>query len=85
MKKIIRVLALTLAFAVLCGSFATIAYARELEPCYHCNTTGEFPVFAIHGITGVYSVTATAMALVKNLCLDGESRKCHNESETDNK
>ena len=42
MKKIIRVLALTLAFAVLCGSFATIAYAKDLEPCYHCNTTGEF-------------------------------------------
>ena len=42
MKKIIRVLALTLTFAVLCGSFATIAYAKDLEECYHCNTTGEF-------------------------------------------
>ena len=42
MKKIIRVLILTLAFAVLCGSFATIAYAKDLEECYHCNTTGEF-------------------------------------------
>ena len=42
MKKIIRVLALTLAFAVLCGSFTTLAYAKELEPCYHCNNTGEF-------------------------------------------
>ena len=42
MKKIIRVLTLTLAFAVLCGSFATIAYAKDLEECYHCNTTGEF-------------------------------------------
>ena len=42
MKKIIRVLALTLAFAVLCGSFATIAYAKDLQECSHCNTTGEF-------------------------------------------
>ena len=42
MKKIIRVLALTLAFAVLCGSFATIAYAKELASCGLCNTTGEF-------------------------------------------
>ena len=42
MKKVIRVLALTLAFAVLCGSFATIAYARDLAECHHCNTTGEF-------------------------------------------
>ena len=42
MKKIIRVLALTLTFAVLCGSFATIAYAREFAECGHCNTTGEF-------------------------------------------
>ena len=42
MKKIIRVLTLTLAFAVLCGSFATIAYAKELAPCGLCNTTGEF-------------------------------------------
>ena len=42
MKKIIRVLALTLAFAVLCGSFATIAYAKDLAECHHCNTTGEF-------------------------------------------
>ncbi len=42
MKKTIRVLALTLAFAVLCGSFATIAYARDLAECHHCNTTGEF-------------------------------------------
>ena len=42
MKKVIRVLALTLAFAVLCGSFATIAYAKDLAECHHCNTTGEF-------------------------------------------
>ena len=42
MKKIIRVLALTLAFAVLCSSFATIAYAKELASCGLCNTTGEF-------------------------------------------
>ena len=42
MKKIIRVLTLTLAFAVLCGSFATIAYAKELASCGLCNTTGEF-------------------------------------------
>ena len=42
MKKIIRVLTLTLAFAVLCGSFATIAYAKDLQECSHCNTTGEF-------------------------------------------
>lgn len=42
MKKIIRVLALTLAFAVICGSFATIAYAKDLAECHHCNTTGEF-------------------------------------------
>lgn len=42
MKKIIRVLALTIAFAVLCGSFATIAYAKELASCGLCNTTGEF-------------------------------------------
>ena len=42
MRKITRVLALTLAFAVLCGSFATIAYAKDLAECHHCNTTGEF-------------------------------------------
>ena len=42
MKKIIRVLTLTIAFAVLCGSFATIAYAKDLAECGHCNTTGEF-------------------------------------------
>lgn len=42
MRKITRVLTLTLAFAVLCGSFATIAYARDLAECHHCNTTGEF-------------------------------------------
>jgi len=42
MKKIIRVLTLTIAFAVLCGSFATIAYAKELASCGLCNTTGEF-------------------------------------------
>ena len=42
MKKIIRVLALTLTFAVLCGSFATIAYAKDLAECGLCNTTGEF-------------------------------------------
>lgn len=42
MRKITRVLTLTLAFAVLCGSFATIAYAKELASCGLCNTTGEF-------------------------------------------
>lgn len=42
MRKITRVLTLTLAFAVLCGSFATIAYAKDLQECSHCNTTGEF-------------------------------------------
>lgn len=42
MKKITRVLTLTLAIAVLCGSFATIAYAKELASCGLCNTTGEF-------------------------------------------
>ena len=42
MRKITRVLTLTLAIAVICASFTTLAYAKELEPCYHCNTTGEF-------------------------------------------
>ena len=42
MRKITRVLTLTLAFAVLCGSFVTIAYAKDLQECSHCNTTGEF-------------------------------------------
>ena len=42
MRKITRVLVLTLAFAVLCGSFATLAYAKELASCGLCNTTGEF-------------------------------------------
>ena len=42
MRKITRVLTLTLAFAVLCSSFATIAYAKDLAECHHCNTTGEF-------------------------------------------
>lgn len=42
MRKITRVLTLTLAIAVICGSFATIAYAKDLAECHHCNTTGEF-------------------------------------------
>lgn len=42
MRKITRVLTLTLAIAVICGSFATIAYAKELASCGLCNTTGEF-------------------------------------------
>ena len=42
MKKTIRVLLVILIFVVFGGSFATIAYAKDLEPCYHCNSTGEF-------------------------------------------
>ena len=33
MKKIIRLLALALIGVMFCGSFATIAYAKELELC----------------------------------------------------
>ncbi len=51
MKKIIRVLALTLAFVVLCGSFATIAYAKELEPCRLCGGKGDYRCIAC-GNTG---------------------------------
>ncbi len=51
MKKIIRVLALPLAFAVLCGSFATIAYAKELEPCRLCGGKGDYRCIAC-GNTG---------------------------------
>ena len=42
MKKSIRIFALALIGVMFCGSFATIAYAKDLEECYHCNTTGEF-------------------------------------------
>jgi len=51
MKKIIRVLTLTLAFAVICGSFATIAYAKELEPCRLCGGKGDYHCIAC-GNTG---------------------------------
>ena len=42
MKKLIRILALALIGVMFCGSFATIAYAKDLEECHNCNTTGEF-------------------------------------------
>lgn len=42
MKKSIRILALALIGVMFCGSFATIAYAKDLQECSHCNTTGEF-------------------------------------------
>lgn len=42
MKKAKRMLMLTVFFAVFCGVFPMIAQAKDLEPCYHCNSTGEF-------------------------------------------
>lgn len=42
MKKGMRFLTVTLVLAVLCGAFAQTASARDLEPCYHCNSTGQF-------------------------------------------
>lgn len=47
MKKIIRVLALTLAFAVLCGSFATTAYAKILYQCHCCGGDGIYTCDAV--------------------------------------
>ena len=51
MKKIIRVLALTLAIAVICASFTTLAYAKELEPCRLCGGKGDYHCIAC-GNTG---------------------------------
>lgn len=42
MKKLIRLLALALIGVMFLSSFATIAYAKELAECGHCNATGEF-------------------------------------------
>ena len=42
MKKSIRILALALIGVMFLSSFATIAYAKDLAECGHCNTTGEF-------------------------------------------
>ena len=47
MKKIIRVLTLTLAFAVLCGSFATTAYAKILYQCHCCGGDGIYTCDAV--------------------------------------
>ena len=47
MKKIIRVLTFTLAFAVLCGSFATIAYAKILHQCHCCGGDGIYTCDAV--------------------------------------
>jgi len=47
MKKIIRVLALTLTFAVLCGSFTTTAYAKILSQCHCCGGDGIYTCDAV--------------------------------------
>ena len=60
MRKIPRVLTLTLAIAVICASFTTLAYAKELEPCrlcggkgdYHCITCGNTGIVTCDGCGG---------------------------------
>lgn len=42
MKKIIRLFALALIGVMFCGSFATIAYAKELELCRLCGGKGDY-------------------------------------------
>ena len=51
MKKSIRILALALIGVMFCGSFATIAYAKELEPCRLCGGKGDYHCIAC-GNTG---------------------------------
>lgn len=51
MKKLIRILALALIGVMFCGSFATIAYAKELEPCRLCGGKGDYHCIAC-GNTG---------------------------------
>lgn len=51
MRKITRVLTLTLAIAVICASFTTLAYAKELEPCRLCGGKGDYHCIAC-GNTG---------------------------------
>ena len=79
MKKIIRVLTLTIAFAVLCGSFATIAYAKELEPCrlcggkgdYHCIACGNTGTVTCDGCGGAGGAKCQGDAYKGNSCDNG--------------
>ena len=42
MKKRTRFIVLSLVLALLCGMFAFTAHSKDLEPCYHCESTGQF-------------------------------------------
>ncbi len=42
MAKGIRIITAGLVLALLCSIFAITTYAKDLEPCYHCNSTGQF-------------------------------------------
>lgn len=42
MKKIVRYFAVMSAVIMLICSFATSVFAKDLEPCYHCNGKGEY-------------------------------------------
>lgn len=42
MKKCVQYFAIIFTIILLFCSFATTAFAKDLEPCYHCSGTGEF-------------------------------------------
>ena len=42
MKKTGRTVSFLLIFALLCGAISVVVPAKDLEPCYHCNSTGQY-------------------------------------------
>lgn len=79
MRKITRVLTLTLAIAVICASFTTLAYAKELEPCrlcggkgdYHCIACGNTGTVTCDGCGGTGGAKCQGDAYKGNSCDNG--------------
>lgn len=42
MKKAIRLIAAALVLPIVCGVLSISASSKDLEPCYHCQNTGQF-------------------------------------------
>lgn len=77
MKKIVRYFAVMSAVIMLICSFATSVFAKDLEPCYHCNGKGEYHCSVCNN-KGEFVCKACGGAR-KTVCpgADGEG-KCNN-------
>ena len=79
MKKSIRILVLALIGVMFCGSFATIAYAKELEQCrlcggkgdYHCIACGNTGTVTCDGCGGAGGAKCQGDAYKGNSCDNG--------------